>query len=52
MKRNNYLCTGLIVIASLYTVFAQDKCDNNPFPVYSGGSQNEFVNCFSYDKKN
>ena len=48
----SYLCMlTFVVFASLHTTFA-NTCDASLFPVYAGGSNQEFVNCFIFDEKN
>ena len=41
-----------IAFVGLPLAIANAACDANLFPVYAGGSQKEFTNCFAHDKDN
>ena len=44
--------TALIALAGLPLALANAACDANLFPVYAGGTQQEFTNCFAHDNDN
>ena len=51
MQRSNFAIVSLILL-TIFGISRASTCLENLFPIYAGGSGQEFVNCIAYDKLN
>ena len=42
----------MLLIVLALAGFSKADCSRDAFPIYAGGSSNEYVNCFIYDEAN